>query len=54
MTITDVANRLAVLERRCQSVQEAVARLEHRFVELDALKQAVGELRFEIEDMREV
>jgi hypothetical protein len=54
VTLTDVANRLAVLERRCQLVEEALARLEHRLVELDALKQAVGDLRFESEDMREV
>ena len=53
MTITDVANRLAALEHRCQAVEEAVARLEHRLAELDAVKQAVGDLRFEIEDMRE-
>ena len=53
MTITDVANRLALLERRCQALEATVARFEHRLTELDALKQAVGDLRFEIEDMRE-
>lgn len=53
MTITDVANRLALLERRCEAVEEAVARLQHRLAELDGMKQALALLRLEIEDMRE-
>ena len=46
MTITDLAVRLTAIEARLDA-------LEKRLAELDALKQIVGDLKFEIEDMQE-
>jgi hypothetical protein len=46
MTITDLAVRLTAIESRLETI-------ERRLAELDALKQVVGDLKFEIENMQE-
>lgn len=47
------AVRLTELERRLEALETSVRALEHRIAELDALKKALGDLRFEVEDMQE-
>ena len=54
MTMVDLAVRLTGLERRLEILETSVARIDQRLIELDALKQAIGDLRIEIEDVQEV
>jgi hypothetical protein len=53
MTITDLAVRMAAIERRLLAVEDSIQALERHTTEMDALKKMVGDLKFEIEDMQE-
>ena len=53
MTIVDIAVRLTGFERRLESVEAAIERMETRLAELDRLKEVVAELRFAAEDKQE-
>jgi hypothetical protein len=53
MTITDLAVRMAAIERRLLALETSHQALDRRMMELDALKKVVGDLKFEIEDMQE-
>ena len=53
MTITDLAVRMAAIERRLLAVEDSVQGVDRRVAELEALKKVVGDLKFEIEDLQE-
>ena len=53
MTMVDLAVRVSGLERRLKILEASVARIDQRLLELDALKQAIGDLRIEVEDVQE-
>ena len=53
MTIVDIAVRLTGFERRLETIEATIERLEMRLADLDGLKQVVADLRFAVEDKQE-
>ena len=53
MNTQQLQARLAALERRLDQIERRMKALDHRTADLESLKQMVGNLKFEVEQMQE-
>lgn len=54
MTLEHVLMHLQDVERRLDELERRIEGLEHFPVDLEGLREAVGNLKYEVEEMQEV